>query len=267
MANTGGRRKTVIGMVGLKALPGTYMYQGESVEEIKKLAVEDAIKLCSAGFDGIIIQNVNDLPGKRKVGPEIVAYMASIGQAIRTEVGRNCLLGVSVLKNDGEAGVAIAHAIEADFVRLKVYVGAMVSAEGLIEGCMEEVLEMKKRIGAQVELWADVLDRTGRPLTQVTVEEMAEQAFTKGGADAVIVTGRSFEETLKWIETTRRSVPGRRILVGGGCTPNNVGAALEYADGIIVGTYLKRDGCIYNSVDDSRVLRFMKAVTAARDAK
>jgi hypothetical protein len=41
---------------------------------------------------------------------------------------------------------------------------------------------------------------------------------------------------------------------------------LSIADGVFVGTSLKRDGVIWNPVDPERAVRFMNAVHRAREA-
>ncbi len=53
--------KITIGMVHLLPLPGTLHYGGEIAPIIER-AVADARRLEAAGFDAIIVENVNDAP-------------------------------------------------------------------------------------------------------------------------------------------------------------------------------------------------------------
>jgi membrane complex biogenesis BtpA family protein len=251
--------KELVAMIALRPLPGTYEYNGEPLKEIERQAVEEAAQLKEAGITNIMLQNVNDLPSKREVGPEIIAYMASISRKVKDTVGNGCKVGISILKNEGAGAVAVADAIGADYVRLKVYVGAMISSEGITEGCIEEVLEMKKRIGSLVELWADIYDRSGVPLGTMSLEEACQQGISKGKLDRLIITGKNFEESMQWIKRVKASLPNIKVLLGGSATPENIAEVLEVSDGVIIGSYLKNDGKMTNTLDPLRLAKFMSA--------
>ena len=68
-------RDLLIGMVHLRALPGTPR-NTRSIAEIERIALHEAMTLVDAGFDALLIENMHDLPYlNREVGPEIVAAM------------------------------------------------------------------------------------------------------------------------------------------------------------------------------------------------
>ncbi len=50
------------------------------------------------------------------------------------------------------------------------------------------------------------------------------------------------------------------LLIGSGVTVSNGAAYLEFADGVIVGTSVKRDGKVSNPVDSNRVAALRKAI-------
>lgn len=252
-------KKELVAMIALPPLPGTYDYKGESIKEIESQAVKEAIQLKEAGISSIMIQNVNDFPSKRNVGHETIAYMTNIGRAVKEAVSGHCKVGISILKNEGAGSVAVADAIGADYVRLKVYVGAMVSSEGITEGCLEEVLEMKKRIGSKVELWADIYDRSGVPLGTMSLEEACQQGIQKGKLDCLIITGKDFDESIQMIKRAKSALPEAKVLLGGSASPVNIGTVLEVCDGVIIGSYLKKDGIMTNPLDSSRLEKFMNA--------
>ena len=60
----------------------------------------------------------------------------------------------------------------------------------------------------------------------------------------------------------RAAVPDRPILVGSGVTPTSIGALLSTSDGVIVGTWLKRDSRVVNPVDPERVAQLVRAARA-----
>ena len=242
------QRHPLIGVVGFPALPGAIGYRGTSREEFIERAIADAQAYAQAGFDALMIQNVGDLPVAAQVGPETVAWLSALGSTIRSAVALP--LGVCVLKNDGCAALAIAQAIGAVFVRIKVWVGAMVGAEGIVQGCAREVMHYRRAIGAEeITVFADVHDRTGVPLAGMTLEETAHEAVWFGKADGLVITGRNEVETLEWLQRVKRAAPDVPIWAGGGATTKNISRLLEVADGVIVATAAKVGGQLLNPVD------------------
>ena len=242
------KQKPLIGVVGFPTLPGAIGYQGMARKEFLQRAVADAQAYAQAGFDALMIQNVGDLPVAAQVGPETVAWLSTLGSAIQAEVALP--LGVCVLKNDGLAGLAVAQAIGAVFVRVKVWVGAMVGAEGIVQGVAREVLQYRRTIGAEeIAIFADIHDRTGVPLAGMTLEETAHEALWFGKADGLVITGRSEAETLEWLRRVKGVAPDVPVWTGGGAIRENMSRFLDVADGVIVATAAKVDGQLLNPVD------------------
>ena len=48
-------------------------------------------------------------------------------------------------------------------------------------------------------------------------------------------------------------------MIGSGGTVDNIGTLLPNADGVIVGTSIKKDGVLWNNVDPVRAAAFIKA--------
>src|SRR5438067_1017410 len=99
---------------------------------------------------------MHDLPYLRGgVGPEIVAGMTLVGQAVKAECGLP--VGVQVLAGINLEAMAVAHAAGLDFIGAEGYAFAHVADEGLIESSAAKLLRYRKRIGAErVQVWADV---------------------------------------------------------------------------------------------------------------
>jgi membrane complex biogenesis BtpA family protein len=224
-------------MVHLPPLPGSTNYDGRPFEEIVEVAVADACALAGAGFDAAILQNTHDLPATATAPVETVAFLSAIGREIRRAT--QMPLGVNVLKNDAEGGLAVAAAIGALFVRLKVYVGAAVGAEGVLAPSAPAALRMRQRLRTDTELWVDLFDRTSTPLVAQPLAQLAEWVLKFGDASAVVVTGASMSETLRMIEEVESVAPEMAVVVGGGVTHANVAEALTEANGVIVGSALE----------------------------
>jgi predicted TIM-barrel enzyme len=147
------------------------------------------------------------------------------------------------MSHGGREPLAIAQAIGAQFVRLKVYVGVMVKPEGLLQGCAHEAIQYRAQLGAQdIAILADVYDHTGSPLGRVPLADEARSAATFGRADGLILTGQSFAETLEMIAEVRQEKLPVPLFIGGGVSEKNVGQALRAADGLIVSTAFKPVG-------------------------
>lgn len=253
------RQHPLIGVVGFPALPGSIGYHGMPRDAFLRRAVADAQAYAAAGFDAVMIQNVGDLPVAAEVGPETVAWLSALGSAVRAAV--DLPLGVCVLKNDGRAALAVAQAIGADFVRVKVWVGVMVGAEGIVQGSALEVLHYRRQIGAeQIAVFADVHDRTGVPLAGMSLEETVHEALWFGKADGLVVTGKSEAETLDWLRRTRAVARDVPVWAGGGANTENINTFCAVADGVIVATAAKVGSQLLNPVD-------LRAATELRHAR
>ena len=87
--------KPVIGVIHVGALPGTPR-SSQGVAELVASAKDEARVYRECGVDGLIIENMHDVPYLRgEVGPEIVAAMT----AIAVEVKAECRLPVGVQFN------------------------------------------------------------------------------------------------------------------------------------------------------------------------
>jgi membrane complex biogenesis BtpA family protein len=253
------REKVLLGMVHLLPLPGSPRWGG-SLRAVVEAALADAKALEAGGMDGCLVENYGDAPfTPGAVDPATVAAMAVLVAEIRRATALP--VGVNVLKNDARAALAVAAATGAGFLRVNVHVGAVLADQGIIQGDAYGTLRYRRMLSADVKIFADVLAKHGAPLAPLDVEQEARDAAYRGLADALIVSGKGTGEPtdLARLQTVRRAVPDRPVLVGSGVTTETVGRLLEIADGIIVGTSIKRDGRLGNPVDVSRVAALTRA--------
>lgn len=244
-------------VVGIQALPGTTQ-NTLSFKKILKKAVKEAEMLYAAGIRNILIQNVNDLPMYVHVGTNIVSYMTVIGYAIRQALPDDLILGVSVLRDDADAMVSIASAIEADYIRPKGYVGAVVGVDGIHAGIVDQVLEMRYRLKCDVQIWPDVHDRSTNPLGDVSLIDACQQALSQGLADALIIAGKDFKESLAKINLVKENLPDTYVFLGGGANFNNLEEVYKAADGAFVASCLKDTGNMTGDLDQEKLNRFME---------
>jgi membrane complex biogenesis BtpA family protein len=209
------------------------------MQAIREFALRNTEKAVRAGIQALFLQDLGDHPVSRPIPAHIITGMSVVGNWIRQEYP-DLQLGISLMGHGAREPLAIAQAIGARFVRLKVYVGAMVKAEGLLEGYAAEAIQYRHQIGAEeIAIFADVYDRTGEPLGRLPLVEEVRQASVFGRADAVVLTGKSFTETLAMISEITNSDLKPSILIGGGVNSGNVKEALRVADGVIVSSAFK----------------------------
>ena len=252
------RPKPVVGVIHVGALPGTPR-GSQSVAELVKQAGDEANVYRECGVDGIIIENMHDVPYlKGEVGPEIVAAMAIIGR----EVKSRCALpvGVQILAGANIEAMAVAHAAGLDFIRAEGYAYAHVADEGLIEASAAKLLRYRKMIGAErVQVWTDVKKKhSAHAITaDVSLGETAETVEFMG-ADCVIVTGSMTGAAPKVSDVKEaKSHCHLPVFLGSGISETNIGEFYEEADGFIIGSSFKVDGLWSNTIDPDRVTKFV----------
>ena len=254
-------RKPVVAVIHVGALPGTPA-AALAVDQLTELAVREAARYRDGGVDGLLVENMHDVPYLRgSVGPEVVAAMAVVARAVKAE-GR-LPVGVQILAGANVEAVAVAHAAGLDYVRVEAYAFAHVADEGLIQSSAAEVLRFRKRIGADsVRVWADVKKKHSAHAITADVslgETCATVEFMRG--DAVIVSGSATGEPPRSADAREAKSHCRiPVLLGSGVTPENVAEFYDAADGFIVGSYFKERGLWSNTVEPARVERMMEAV-------
>jgi membrane complex biogenesis BtpA family protein len=236
----------LVGMIHLPALPGTPAGSGTRFADILDGAVRDATILHQAGFDGLLVQNSLDRPTRERVDAATIAQLTAVSAAVRSAVP--VPIGVNIVKNDGPGAVAVAAATGAEFVRVKILTGGVLSAEGVVRGCAWETLALRERLGAETRIWADVYEPTSRPLLPDDLTAAAVDAVDFGLADGLIITRPTADLSIDTIRRLRDRLPGTRMVIGGRVDASNVAAALSEVDSVIIGSALKRPAGIRGPV-------------------
>jgi membrane complex biogenesis BtpA family protein len=262
-----GREVRLIAALHLPAMPGSAQPTAPSIADAIAYARRNAALALQNGMDGLYIQDLGDYPVARQPQPHTVARVTAVGCALRQDFPA-AVLGVCLMAHGAAGPLAVAQAMNADFVRLKVYVGAMLKAEGVLEGCAYEAIQYRAAIGAQnIRILADVHDRTGVPLAPLPLQEAARQAVTFGRADGLILTGRDFAESKGMVSQVERAALGAPLWIGGGVTAENVAEALAVADGVIVSTALKQvSSWATDALDSDWDVEKVRALVAASHA-
>lgn len=256
--------KVFIGVVHLQPLPGAPRHR-LAMADIIKAAVVDAAAYERGGAHALIVENFGDVPfTKGSVAPETLAAMAAAGCAVRAAV--RLPIGYNVLRNDARAALALCAACGGDFIRVNVHSGAMITDQGIIEGDAYNTLRERGRVAPRAQIFADVHVKHAVPLGDWSLADAAADTLERGLADALIVSGVGTGKAadIGDVECVRQACPEAKILLGSGVSVGNAQDFLRVADGVIVGSSLKRDGKLANPVDARRVAALAKVIGNCR---
>ena len=243
-------------------MPGDPGYIDGGFEGVRDFARRDIEALLTGGISQMIVENFGSAPFRKgtvddPVEPHVHAFMARI---VADAMGEGAVVGVNCLRNDGVGALGVAAATGAHFIRVNVLSGAYVTDQGLIEGEAARLLRYRRALGVDnVAIIADVLVKQASPLAPLRIEDAVKDTVHRGGASAIVVSGSGTGAATDLGELERASsVATVPVLVGSGATLQSVRGLRSFADGLIVGTALKRDGNVRSPVDPDRVRAFVE---------
>ncbi len=252
----------LIGMVHVGALPGT-PFSSRSVDQLVEQALLEARVIEEAGFDSIIVENMHDTPYVHgdELGPEIVAGMTRVCHAVVEAVG--IPVGVQILSGGNSHALAVANSVGGRYIRCENFVFAHVADEGVLERAEAgALLRYRRSIGAEdVKVFCDIKKKHA---SHAITGDLSIADFAHGGeffgADGFIVTGQTTGQATELADVKAvRQATELPVLVGSGVTPECAGDLGEYADALIVGSWIKADGYWKNAVDPKRAAEMVKA--------
>jgi len=254
------KKKTVIGMIHLLPSPGYDTHQ--DYKNTLEYALNDLHNLINGGIDAVLIENDNDQPHQITAGPEVISFMTLIVAEIVN--ASTVPVGVEVLLNDPKASLAVAKNTGCQFIRTDYFVDRMSREEygGEMYINPAELIAYQKKLEAEdIALFTDIQVKYATLLEKgKSIKESCLQAI-KEGSDGVIVTGAftGIEPELDKVREAKGNSAGVPIIIGSGFSVDNAKQLLEYADGAIVGSSIKKTD--FNSpVSQEKVKELMKLV-------
>lgn len=260
-----GKRPPLIAMVHIEALPGTPAYKGD-LQAVIQQASEEAKLFTTLGVDAIMIENMHDTPYlNRDVGPEITSAMTACALAVRAAAPK-LPCGIQVLAGANQVALSIALAARFQFIRAEGFVFSHIADEGLMNSDAAHLLRYRKSIGADhIAVFTDIKKKhSAHAITQdVDLAETAKAAVFYR-SNGLIITGTATGSAAKPedVEAVKNACPAHPVLIGSGISPGNLKEYAAYADGFIVGSYLKENGDWAKKIDPDRVRKMVAAVRA-----
>jgi hypothetical protein len=256
----GARRKIVIAMAHIGALPGTPLYDaGRGMDGLIENVARDVEKLQAGGVHAIMFGNENDRPYRFTATPETLAAMTAVVTAIKPTL--RIPFGVNYLW-DPTASIAIACATGAAFAR-EIFTGLFASDMGLWRPNAADALALRRNLGRpDLKLLFNINAEFASSLDARPIEMRAKSAVFSSLADAILVSGPLTGHAVDAsdLKKVRDAVPTTPLFANTGVRIDNVRDIFAIADGCVIGTHFKVDGDTWNPVDGERVKRFMDVV-------
>lgn len=249
------QNKHISGMIHLGRL------SSEDLEGTYDTAVKDVQALAAAGLDSLLLENWHD-EDMGVFNEKKTKNMLEIGKRLAKEVGLPW--GINVLPNEWRAAFYIAEQMGAKFVELDVFVDEVIPTEKLEPEVIQEYRQRPEAKGIEFYPMIHPKHREMIDKSKTWVQSACEAR--KYGADGVVVTGTITGENpeVGKLIVLREDTGKYPIAIGSGLTADNARALLKYADGAMVGTYLKKGGITDNPVDYTRAKKLMDVVKRLR---
>ncbi|MCC7321799.1 MAG: BtpA/SgcQ family protein [Rubellimicrobium sp.] len=259
-----GRRKAVIAMAHIGALPGTPLYDAEGgMDRLIEGVARDVEALQAGGVDAIMFGNENDRPyvfdGPKANVAAMTAVVAAVKPMLKVPFGVNYLW-------DPAASVAIGVATGASFVR-EIFTGVFASDMGVWAPNCAEAVKLRRDLGRpDLKLLFNINAEFAHSLDQRPIALRAKSALFSSLADAILVSGPLTGQAadVSNLHQVREALPDVPLFANTGVNIDTVEGIFAYADGCVIGTHFKVDGITWNPVDPARVKRFMDKVNSLR---
>ena len=250
-------------MIQPEPCPGSYRNTGMSFQEVMDISIKEVEMIQTTGFDGYIIQNRNDAPVRQIASPETIAYMSVLSYELKRRFP-NMIQGI-LIDWDGVASLAVADAVQADFIRIEhTYTGMEVGYAGLMHAQCVDVCMMRKRLGSRIPVYADVQEIHYEQIGGKKIVDAAWDSVQNAFADGLFIGGRTTEESMQIYHDVRKrlgdDVP---LFLSAGSNGDNIREILTCYDGVSVGTWVK-NGNMKNPIDPEKARIFMDGVKEAR---
>jgi membrane complex biogenesis BtpA family protein len=260
----GDRKKAVVAMAHIGALPGTPLYDADGgMARLIDNVSRDLEALQKGGVDAIMFGNENDRPYVFEAPKSGVAAMTAVIAAVRPML--KAPFGVNYLW-DPEASVAIAAATGASFVR-EIFTGVFASDMGVWQPDCARAVQLRRNLGRpDLKLFYNINAEFAHSLDERPIALRAKSAVFSSLADAILVsgpiTGQPAEASV--LKAVREAVTEVPVFANTGVNLENVAEVFGMANGCIIGTHFKYEGITWNAVDPARVARFMDKVNSLR---
>ena len=236
--NNLGKKKLVFGLIHLKPLPGTPLFEEGNIELSLEKALKDAQALYEGGADGCLVQTVDRIyPSGDDTDYARVAAMALITHEVKKATAPEFHIGAQMMWNCITPSLAVSKVCGASFTRCSAFVGTTATPYGIMNANPEMVQSYRNRIGARnVAMIAEI---QGYHFTwmngDMPIEAKARMAMTVG-ADAVEILHADEEINNKMVHDIKAFNSNIPVVLGGQTNLENCDRRMKEADAVLVGS-------------------------------
>jgi hypothetical protein len=245
-------KKFIIAAVHLLPLPGSPNYDRQGgMAAIIKRAKRDTKILAESGANSLLFTNEADMPYEPGMALEAVTAFSVVVQEVMGDY--EMPFGINALI-DAYAGLCIAHATGADFIR-GLFSGVYVTDVSLVEAQGHKLFRLRANLGVSKPYFFHNLNSImGTRLFSSSALDEVRTAFGHISVDGFTLPAIDLETFSK----IREVAPNLPFVVGSGTNFENLHSLLSVCDGAIVASCLHVDGKLLNPVDPERVSKYMK---------
>lgn len=254
-----GKKKALIGLCHLKALPGDPMYDEKAgMEGVFEAALNDVLALQKGGIDGIQFTNEFSIPYQMNK-PADAAIIASMGVIIgRLKPYLTVPFGTNII-GDPMSTIGLCAAVGASWTRGS-YHGTWATNEGLMNADCADIYRYRHNLHADhLKLVHYVVPESSRDVAQRDPVISLKAHYFLNKPDALglsgLVAGQKVDVEL--LLQFKKQYPDAVLFAVTGVNTDNVEEIMSVADAAFVGTSLKVNRVFENPVDENNVRELM----------
>lgn len=209
-------------------------------------AIHEIELLKSNGFTGCIIENYHGSTN------DVIYVLKSLTNFIK----KDFKIGINILPNDYEMAFNLANRYDCDFIQVDYVAGEYLRVPKIDTN----YFQLFKKINPNVTVLGGVWPKYYTPVKTSILKDDIEAS--KLLADAIVVTGKGTgkETPLDKIKEFKELCGDHPLIIGAGVNPSNSKEQLQYANGCIVGSCLKKYGVTTGLVNQSLITEFCNSL-------
>lgn len=251
--------KPIIGMIHLKALPGSCLYQAgcDGLTEVIRRAKQDYRSLVEGGIHSVIFCNENEKPYATCVKPHVVAMMTTIIHEVRKDE-KKIPFGVDV-QWDACAALAVAAATRASYIR-GIVCGTYCGDLGIFTPDTAEILSYRHQIHADhIRILTNLCPEFSVSLDSRPLPLRAMTARKSALVDGICVSGvmAGVQAPFEQLREVKECMQDFVVIANTGVHFDTIKEILGLVDGCCVATCIKKDGNAANEIVKEQVQRLV----------
>ena len=253
-------RKRIIGMCHLLPMPGDTFYNpSQGISTIIARAKQEIEIYQNNGISEILFSNEYSYPYSKKLSQVTLATMARIIGELKDEI--HIPFGVDCMY-DSIATFDLAIATEANFYRVTVPKSITHTDFEYGNSTLDKLTRHITTINTSnvPKLLLNISPILNSSLSREELRMLISDVTTQLRPYAICASADTIKMLYEKNSLNTSSENDFRLLCDGGCNIDNIHFLKNFTEGMIVGKAFKESGVLSNSVDEKRVISFVKEI-------